>query len=111
MPDFTFKRFDTYPPLGITLSGASGPIDLSTASAVFMIMKSQAAGTVIASMLCASTIATAGYVKHYWNATETAMADTWLAEFEIHWAASNGIQTVPNDSQKQILIETDLENG
>jgi len=109
MANLVFKRFDTYPPLGATLSGASGVIDLSNASAVFFSMKS-AVGTVVASMVMASVIATAGYVQHNWVASETSMADTWQGEFEIHWKAG-GVQTVPNDGTVSLIIEADLEDA
>lgn len=109
MADYTMKRYDTYPSLFCTLSDQNGVINLSTASQVRMIMKSSV-GTIISGS-CAIASAPGGYVQHDWKATETNQLDTWNLEWEILWNAASGVQTVPNDSYKTLLIEADLENG
>ncbi len=108
MADLTLKRFDTYPPISVTLSDQSGPIDLTSASAVHMEMRSTQ-GTVIASLGCVIASAPGGFVQHTWIAAETSMADTWSTEWEILWQ-SGGVQTVPNDGVKSISIVPDIEN-
>lgn len=110
MADQTFKQGQTSPPLGVTLAGASGPIDYTAASAVFMQMEAQAGGTFVASMLMASAIATSGYAKLFWAASQVAMPDSWNCEFVIQWA-NGGIQYVPNDVVKTILIEPAMKQG
>ena len=108
MADITYKRFDTYPPLGVTLTQANGSaVDLTTASAVYMTMKAQS-GTVIPSVMMSSSIATAGYLKHYWQASEMSMADSWQLEWVVFWAASNGVEHFPNDGTRSMLIEANL---
>jgi hypothetical protein len=112
MADLTLKRFDTYPPLAVTLSDASGPIDLTLASAVHMEMQNVAKTTLIASLAMTIASAPGGYCKRNWTAggtNETSMADTWSTEWEILWQ-NGGVQTVPNDGQKSIAIIADLEN-
>ncbi len=110
MADLTFKRFDTYPPMFASLTDSNGIINLSTASAVHMEMKSSTTGTIIPTLICVIASAAGGYVQHNWVASETSMADSWSAEFEILWA-NGGVQTVPNDGVKTILIEADLESA
>lgn len=107
MADLTIKRFDTFPPMSITLSDNNGPIDLTTASSVHMEMKS-AVGTIIPSLGCPIASAAGGFVKHTFVASETSMVDTWTLEWEIGWA-NGGIQTVPNDGVKSLAIIPDIE--
>lgn len=110
MPDYTMKRNDTYPPLTVALSDLAGPIDLTAASAVHMEMKANV-GTLIASLGCTIASAAGGVIKRNWGTGglgETSMADTWSLEWEILWAAG-GVQTVPNDGVRQLLIEPDIE--
>lgn len=107
MSSLTFKRFDTYPPLTVTLTDQNGPIDLSTASSVHMEMKSSV-GTIIPSLAMASFSATSGVIQHTWVGSETSMADTWNLEWEIKWA-NGGVQTVPNTGIVAITIEQDIE--
>lgn len=108
MPDLTIKRFDTWPPVTIALSDASGAINLTTASAVHMEMVNAAKSTLIASMGCPIASALGGVVTHTWVAAETAMVDTWSLEWEILWA-NGGVQTVPNDGVKSLAIIPDIE--
>jgi hypothetical protein len=107
LADLTLKRGDTYPPLSVTLSDASGAINLTNASAVHMEMKA-AAGTLIASLGCTIASAPGGFIQHAWAASETAMVDTWSLEWEILWQ-TGGIQTVPNDGVKSLAIIADIE--
>jgi hypothetical protein len=108
--DLTLKRFDTWPPVVVALSDASGAIDLTTASAVHMEMQNAAKSTTMASLGCAIASAAGGVIKHTWVAAETAMVDTWSAEWEILWA-NGGVQTVPNDGQRSIAIISDIEGS
>ena len=107
MADYTIKRGDTYPPLTVTLSDLNGPINLTAASAVHLEMKSTV-GTLIASLGCVIASPAGGVIQRNWGTTETSMVDTWSMEWEILWAAG-GIQTVPNDGIRQLLVEQDIE--
>lgn len=107
MADLTIKRFDTWPPVTIALSDVNGAINLTTASAVHMEMKS-GVGTIIPSLGCPIASALGGVVQHTWVASETSMVDTWQAEWEILWA-NGGVQTVPNTGQLSIAIIPDIE--
>lgn len=110
MADYVMKRYDTYPPIFANLSDTNGIINLSAASQIKMIMKAQTGGTVI-SASCAIASALGGVVSHTWLATEVNQLDTWNLEWEILWNTASGVQTIPNDGYKTLLVEADLENG
>jgi hypothetical protein len=57
------------------------------------------------------TNAPGGQVSYTWSGTDTAVADTYQVEFEIHWA-TGGIQTVPSAAAANptVEIDADLEN-
>jgi hypothetical protein len=76
------KRNDTYPPISVTLSDASGPINLTAASAVHMEMK-PTSGPVVPSLACTSASVAGGVTRHNWSISETDTADTWSLEWEI----------------------------
>lgn len=106
------KRGDTYPPLTLNLtdSASASGIDLTAASSVHMEMQNAAKTTLIASMGMVIASVLFGYVKHNWSVAETSMPDTWSLEWEILWA-NGGIQTVPNDGQKSLQINSDIEGS
>lgn len=112
VPDLTLKAHDTYPPLKVVLSDSNGAIDLTTASQVKLVMKNTNGATSIlvsGAMVIAS--AAGGYCTRTWaTATETAYPDTYNVEFEIAWSAG-GIETVPNDIYRTLLIVQDIENA
>lgn len=110
MADLTLKRFDTWPPVVVALADASGPINLTTASAVHMEMQNAAKSTTMASLGMTIASAAGGVVTHTWVSAETSMMDTWSTEWEILWA-NGGVQTVPNDGQKSIAIVADIEDS
>lgn len=111
-PDLTLKAHDTFPSLKVTLSDTNGSIDLSTASQVNLVMKNTTTSATSILVTGAMTIASAvgGYCTRVWaSKTETAYPDTYNVEFEIFWSAG-GVETVPNDIYRQILIVQDLDN-
>lgn len=104
------KQFDTFPPLTVSLSDTNGPINLTTASAVAMRMQNAAKSTTMASLGCVIASAAGGVIQRNWGTggtVETSMPDTWSLEWQVLWQAG-GIQTVPNDGVKSLLIEADL---
>lgn len=104
MADLTIKQNDTWPPLKATLTDENGPIDLTTATAVRVIMKGT---TVTIDGVCTVVSATTGEVSYTWAAGDTAVNGSYNTEFEINWG-SGRIETVPNDSYKTVEIKDDL---
>lgn len=104
MPDVTLKAHDTWPPLNATLSTDTGPLDLSTAATVKLLLK---ADSTLVSGVCTIVSASDGTVRYDWQTGDTATPGTYQCEFEITWATGK-IETVPNDGYAAISIEEDL---
>jgi hypothetical protein len=107
MADLTIKRGDTWPPLAATLTDEEGPIDLTTATTITLILKSQGQSPVTIEGVCDVVSAAAGTVKYEWEASDTNAVNTYDAEFEIEWADLT-ITTVPNEGYKEIAVVPDL---
>lgn len=108
MADFAIKQNDTWRPLEAVLVDLDGPIDLTTASSVSLKMRgTKRTGAVTVSGLCQVVSALNGEIVHEWDASETAVADFYNAEFEIIWGDGH-IQTVPNSGYFYIDIQDDL---
>lgn len=90
----TVKQHDTYPPLVATLSDLSGPVDLTTATAVKLIAVSL---THTITGACSISDPTNGVVSYAWVTGDTAFTGTYTLEFEVTWTGG-GIQTFPNGS-------------
>lgn len=109
MADVTLKSNDTRPTLQVTLKegqpSAQTPINLTTASAVTLYMKT-ATGSLI-TRAATITDATNGVVTVTFQAADTATAGDYSAEFQITWTGG-GIETVPNDGYISISILEDL---
>jgi hypothetical protein len=107
-PDLIVKRFDTYPPLKATLTDSNGVIDLTSASTVKLIMKSQTVSppALVTGYCTILSPPSAGQVVYDWASMDLSVADTYQAEFEIAWSGG-GIQTVPNAEAENIYIEVD----
>ena len=112
----TWKQNDLEPPCQSTLTNSGGsPIDLSTATAVYFIMRPVGGGSAFRS---AATVvdATAGTVKWAWTTTgapwnsssgQTYTVGTYDQEWEIMWPSSRP-QTVPSADYNTISIVDDL---
>lgn len=111
MADLTLKAHDTWPPVRFTLSDANGPVDLSTATTVKMILKGTAnTGAVTITGTCVpdpDQTANKGKGSYTWATGDTDNPDTYNAEFEVTWGDGT-IETFPNDGYKTVLIEEDL---
>lgn len=116
MPDSaTWKQHDLEPPPQSTLANADGdPINLTTADAVYFLMRPVGGGT---ALRVAATVvdATNGVVKHTWDTSgapwgtgHTDTVGTYDQEWEIMWPTSRP-QTVPNESYNTIVIVDDLD--
>lgn len=106
MADFSLKQHDTWPPLNATLSDANGPIDLTGATSVTLIMKPTGGGSTITGT-CTIVSAVAGTIRYTWITGNTAVAGTYNLEFEILWSDGK-IGTVPNEGYKTVEILADL---
>jgi hypothetical protein len=105
----TWKQHDLEPPVQSTLRNADGTgIDLSTATAVYFLMRPVSGGTPIRQ---AATVvsASAGTVKYVWQSTNTDTVGSFYQEWEIMWPSTRP-QTVPNDTFNLIVIVDDLDN-
>jgi hypothetical protein len=110
-PDLTLKAHDTYPPLQVVLSDANGPINLTAASQVRVIMKGTTGGSIalVTGVMTISASPVGGFAAYTWAAGDTAIPNTYNVEFEIAWT-TGGIETVPNDIYRTVQINQDLEN-
>jgi hypothetical protein len=107
-PALTVKQYDTGPPLQATLTDSNGAINLTTATAVKIVLKGVSTGTTIGPSTCTIANAAAGQISYTWGATDLNTADTYNVEFSIHW--SNGtIQKVPNAAANNPQIEVDAD--
>ena len=113
-PDFEFKQYSTYPPLQTTLvngpAGSQVPIPLTGATQVELAMRSTTAvpQVLVTGLMAFSASPTGGYAAYTWGPSDTAIADTYNAEFRIAWSAG-GIEKVPNGNYyRTIRINPDL---
>jgi hypothetical protein len=105
------KQNDTSPNMVVTVSDSNGPIDLTGASTVTLVMKGQQSSTLVTGA-CGTENMHAGAALYTWGATDTEVPDEYQTEVEILW--STGIrQTVPNDSDNNptLKIATQLNPG
>lgn len=103
MADLTIKTFDTYPPLVATLTDQNGPIDLTEATSVVVVLKGQSGATITGQ--CTITDAAQGVVSYQWEDGDTDNADTYQVEWMITWPS--GIQKVPNAAADNPTVEVD----
>tara|TARA_R100001510_G_scaffold57539_2_gene66039 strand:- start:999 stop:1322 length:324 start_codon:yes stop_codon:yes gene_type:complete len=104
---FTLKQNDTSPQIAAILQDGDGTaIDLTAATVKFHMKK---VGAATATTDAAATVidANAGSVKYVWTSNDTAIAGSYLAEFEVTYT-DGGIETFPNDESIAILITEDL---
>lgn len=109
MADFSLKQNDTWPPLEATLTDQDGPIDLSAALGVRLLLKGQrrTSPAIVAGLCTILDPKTDGNVVYNWVPADTAVADLFNAEFEITWS-DGSVQSVPNDRYFFVDIKPDL---
>jgi hypothetical protein len=109
MADFAIKQNDTHPPLEVVLSDLDGPIDLTTATSVWLMMRGQKRTGAVSVTGQALVVppATDGFVIYEWIPLDTAVADLYNAEFEIRWG-DGSVQTVPNSGYFYVDVQDDL---
>lgn len=101
--DFTIKRGDTWSPIEAILKDQSGPIDLTTASKVKMLLKSGSTLIMTGPVTIAPNQSTneTGKVTYEWEEGDTATIGTYNCEFEIEWE-SGKIESVPNGADGKL---------
>ena len=104
---FTIKQHDNWPLLSLALTDQNGPIDLSTASSVKLILKQALPPTTVTGAMAISVPASAGIVTYTWAGTNTDVPGSYDGEVEITWAAGK-VETVPNDGYFSVIIQSDL---
>lgn len=108
MADYALKQNDTYPVLSATLTDQLGPVDLTTADSVKLIMKSGAttvSGTCV--VVTPQTGGNIGKITYDWTAPDTATIGVYQLEFEVTWNVGD-VETYPNDGYKELEIVDDL---
>jgi len=100
IPDFTIGQGDTLPVLTRTLDDVNGPIDLTNATSVTLILRSKWLNAFYLSVACAIlTPKTAGNISYGWRAADTALVGDYLAEFLVIFGDGTRV-TIPNSPAK-----------
>jgi hypothetical protein len=109
MADVTLKQNDTWPPLAFTLMDQNGPVDLTTATSIKIVMKG---ATVTVTGTCtknADQVTNKGKGTYTFLASDTSVIGAYDLEFEVNWGGSPAkIQTFPNDGYLSLVIVDDL---
>lgn len=104
MADFAIKRGDRRPIMEMTLTDEDGPINLTGAVSVLLLMKF---GATLVSGACNVISPTTGEITYTWAAGNTATVGDYDAEIEITWATGI-VETVPNDTYFSVSVVQDL---
>lgn len=109
---FTIKKGDTLPILTATLTtgpdaGSQTPVDLTTQTAVILVMKPVLGGSASRLTAAVDGTPTNGQVKYTWVALDTGTAGTFNCEWEITFTAGK-VQTFPNEAYFQVVVADDL---
>lgn len=107
MADLTIKQNDTWPPLEATLSDQDGPVNLTTASTILLLLKPALTPLTIFQGVCEVVSAVDGKIRYVWDEPDTAIADTYAGEFEVTWTDST-ITTFPNAGYFSLEIQPDI---
>lgn len=104
------KAHDRLPPIQATLGTASGATDLSTATSVKFIMKTEQGNTLKVNSAAVVVNAATGLVRYDWLAVDTDTPGKYQGEWEVTWATGKK-QTFPTTSYHSIEILQDLDNA
>jgi hypothetical protein len=106
MATFEIKRNDRRPRFRVQLTANGVPVDLTTASAARIIMKS--GSTVKLNKVSMTFIdRAAGIVEYAWAAADTSTSGSYNVEVEIDWGSSD-FQTFPTTGYFIVTINDDL---
>jgi hypothetical protein len=101
---YTIKQDDTYPALVATLSDANGPVDVTNATSIRLLLKG---ATAAVSGVMTKVTASAGIVSYDWQAADTAVPGDYKGEIEVTWPGPK-VETFPNDSYFTVTVVADL---
>lgn len=105
---FEIKRHDTLPAYVVALSDTNGPIALTAATSVQLLMRvkgtAEGATTINTPMVIADPVAS--IVSYQWQPADTATPGDYDTEFEIHFPG--GKQTVPTDGYLTVTVNDDI---
>ena len=108
MDTITIKRGDTTPAVTTSLTDSSGNfVNLTTASTVKFVMRSQTGTQPKVSANASIVTATTGSVSYTWTSQDTDTAGRYDVEWLVTWA-SGAVQRFPIQGYQSISIEEDL---
>ena len=105
----TIKRGDRKPDLTLTVTNAGAPVDLTSASAVRLLIRAKndrSGGAPYLDVALAGRPAN-GVLTYAWGASDTATAGSYDVEVEVTWPGSLK-QTFPGGAYGALLILADL---
>jgi hypothetical protein len=105
MADYEVKQHDTGSLIEVTLTDAKGPVNLGTAEAIHIYMRSDTKLVKTGAMEVVD--AEAGEVAYTWEEGDLDDPGDYKVEFEIIWE-SGGKTTIPNAGYKSLTIHPDL---
>lgn len=107
MTTFRIKKGDTLPAIEAVLSTSAGVVDLTAATAVYLVLKEKGTDGALVFKKAGSIVApaTAGTVKYAWAADDTAVVGKYNAEFEVHFGSD--VQTFPTVGSIPVSIGED----
>lgn len=107
--DFTLKAHDRKPSIQATLTTGGAAVNL-TGSTVKFIMAPTAGGTPVVNAAAVIVDAVNGVVRYDWLATDTAMAGSFQAEWQVTDSGGKE-QTFPTLTYHTIAILADLDGA
>lgn len=108
MADITMKRGDTYPNLVLALHDDNGPINLSGATQVRLLLKNATPPNQAITLGPLSvTGATTGEVTYVWELDDLLDVGVYQGEVEVTWSAGK-YQTLPHDTYFTLQVVADL---
>ena len=111
MATTTIKQGDTTPALTASLVSATGaPIDLTTATSVTMVMRSQSGVSPKVSAPATIVTATTGAVSYAWTSQDTLTSGRYDVEWSVLWG-SGAIERFPIQGYQSVSIEENLSTA
>lgn len=101
----TYKAGDTFPAFSLALEDQNGPIDLTLAKEVLILMEGTKGQEV--SGVCTIVEAKGGAIEYKWATKDLEVADTYRLEFKIIWSVGSE-ESVPNEGYNQLIVEENL---
>lgn len=118
--DFVIGQHDRLPALQVTLTGTDattgvdGPVNLSTATEVRLIMRGAAGPAAVSApmVIDPDQVAHKGRCTYHWQTADTATAGAYNVQFQVTWGDGTP-QTFPmgptGPAYKRILVQAELD--